>query len=171
MKIAALFFIAFTVALGGDNRAVGELGTGADFLAAVAVADRVQIDMPQPSSIPPKVELSKLKELEKLLAMFRFSAVPLRGQKILVNGEEAWVVTPCLCLGDYRLRFFRKDAEIVSVTFHHQQFIRVEGKKGGAEFDLIPKSGAEIREHLDALMKERANHTAEPASPSRGGSS
>jgi hypothetical protein len=165
MKFAALLFIASTIAFGGDNRDGGELTSGADFLVVVKAADRVEIDIPQPSPKPLTATHTKAKNIESLLALFRFSDVPLRGQKVVVNDEEAWIVAPCQCLGDYRLRFFEKDTELITVTFHHEQFIRVEGEKGGAEFDLLPESGAKVRDHLDALMKKRANCCASTHCP------
>jgi hypothetical protein len=78
---------------------------------------------------------------------------------VAIDGKDAWIVTPCQCLGDYRLQFFAGEKELITVTFHHQEFIRVEGRNGGIEFDLTAESGAKLRERLDSLVKKSANQT------------
>ena len=146
--------LSAVVVCANPNRDVAELDSGVGFLAAAKVADRVLIDSPDPARRSEIVVLLKKSEIERFLSLFHFSDSPLRGQKIVVDGKEAWIVTPCQCLGDYAFRFFDKDAVIVTVTFHHQEFIRIEGPNGGMEFDLVPESGAEIRKYVEALMKK-----------------
>jgi hypothetical protein len=151
MKAFAIFVLLAAFAFAESPPLGDSVSSGEDFLVLVRVADRVAIESPSPAKKDFHATLSKNKGLTEFLGLFRFSDVPRRGEKVLIDGREAWIVAPCQCLGDYRLHFFADHKELITVTFHHQEFIRIEAVKSGVELDLTPESGTKLRERLDSL--------------------
>ena len=154
MKRFTIFALLAAIAFAEAPLADQHVNSGEAFLVLVQAADRVVIDSPDPAKKDLRATLSKDKGLADFLGLFRFSETPRRGEKVEIDGIEAWIITPCQCFGEYRLQFLARNRELITVTFHHQEFIRTEGKNGGLEFDLTIESGAKLHERLDSLAKK-----------------
>lgn len=126
---------------------------GEDVLALAAAADRLEIVAAPPQLAEPTILAAK--QFKQLLPLFNFSAEPLRGVKLVINGMETWERSPCQCLGDYLLRFRKGTGTLVEFTVHHKQFIRLRVDGHDEEFDLVPASGEALQAFLDRLNVAR----------------
>ncbi len=159
MKVYAILGLLVAVAFAETPRKDQSPSSGEDFILLARRSDRVEIDSPDPAAKELRATLRNGGALEDFVRLFQFSDTPVRGEKVVIAGKEAWIVTPCQCLGDYRLRFFAEGREAITVTFHHEEFIRIEDQKEEAEFDLAPDSGAKIRAELDRLVGKKASQS------------
>jgi hypothetical protein len=88
-------------------------GLKAGIRSRIAEADRVAID---PTIVAawykgPAIQLSGKDKVAEVLG--------------LINFESSYFSWHCMCIGDVALRFYRGDQELIALTFHHGESLRV----------------------------------------------
>jgi hypothetical protein len=170
MKILSLYLIAAMAFAGEIRKGPATFDSGQTAVSAASAADRILVETMVPEAKAVHVTISDEKIIGDLLGRLRFSEKHIRGEKVIIDGEEHWIVEACSCDGDYRIHFYVRGSEVVCFGLFHDAFIRVVsvGSKRvpEPEFDLVAGNGAEIRRYLDELVRKTANQASVPTTAS-----
>lgn len=145
-----------------------------------ASATRVEIEDKRPRSgreiaSPLKTEETKKAAIKRFTDALNISEVPIRGAKVIANGQEIWSLPYCQCTPDYVVSYYRNDQLLIAFEINHWTHLRFRcGDSTWYDEDLVPESIDKLKEELarrflpDALFfKKEANQSAQTRSLTR----